>query len=81
MTPCMVLFNNREKIFTTLLWVWVSIWFPKSIMTALSEASDMLRTAFRKNLAYFGYGVCRDCPNLAIFILQSIPGWIMHNII
>ena len=55
MTPGMGFFVNSEKIFNTLLCVSISILLPQSIITALSEASDIFKSAFRKKLAYFGY--------------------------
>ena len=79
MTPDMVFFVNNEKIFDTLLCVSTSISLPQSMIIALSEARDMLKSAFRKRLAYFCYRVCGDCPNLTIFVFHPISSWKMHN--
>ena len=81
MTPDMVFFVNNEKIFDTLLCVSTSISLPKSMIIALSEARDILKSAFRKMLAYFCYRVCGDCPNFTIFVFHPISGWKMHNIV
>ena len=81
MTPVMVFFVNNEKIFDTLLCVSTSISLPQSMMIALSEASDILKSAFRKRLTYFCYRVCGNCPNLTIFVFHPISGWKMHNIV
>ena len=81
MTPDMVFFVNNEKIFDTLLCVSTSISLPQSMIIALSEARDMLKSAFRKRLTYFCYRVCGDCPNFTIFVFHPISGWKMHNIV
>lgn len=81
MTPDMVFFVNNEKIFDTLLCVSTSISLPQSMIIALSEARDMLKSAFRKRLAYFCYRVCGDCPNFTIFVFHPISSWKMHNIV